>query len=180
MKGMIGDLMYSAVRDITTVEIQLEGNHAEAIENLKGRLLEFSLKESKKKRSLDANRYYWKLIGELRHAVNQKVTDVYRNHIRDVGGNYTIVCMKDDAVPVFRTYWEKNGIGWLTETMPSKIEGCTNVIVYYGSSTYDSRQMSRLIDLAIQDCKAVGIETMTPRQLAEMMASWEGQGHDDI
>ena len=69
--------------------------------------------------------------------------------------------------------WKRNGIGWLTETFPSKLEGCTNVTLYYGSSTYDSKQMTRLLDLIIQDCKAVGIPTETPNQIAEMLARWK-------
>jgi hypothetical protein len=49
--------------------------------------------------------------------------------------------------------------------MPSKINGCTNVILYYGSSTYNTAQMSLLIDHLVQDAKALGIETMTPQEL---------------
>ena len=55
----------------------------------------------------------------------------------------------------------------------SKLPGCTNVILYYGSSTYDSKQMARLIDNIIQDCKAVGIETATPAEIDAMKARWE-------
>ena len=59
--------------------------------------------------------------------------------------------------------------------MPSKLPGCVNVILYYGSSTYDTAQMSRLINLAVQDCKEQGIETMTPQELAAMMEGWNAQ-----
>ena len=50
-----------------------------------------------------------------------------------------------------------------------------NVILYYGSSTFDTRQMSRLIDNLIQDAKAVGIETMPPDKLAALLGEWEGK-----
>ena len=43
-----------------------------------------------------------------------------------------------------------------------------NVVFSYGSSTYDTAQMSRLIDNIVQDCKAVGIETLTPSELAKL------------
>ena len=39
------------------------------------------------------------------------------------------------------------------------------MILYYGSSTYDTQQMSLLIDHIVQDAKALGIETMTPAEL---------------
>ena len=68
--------------------------------------------------------------------------------------------------------WEHNGIGWQAETMPSKLPGCTNVILYYGSSTYDTAQMSRLIDLIVQDCDALGIETKDPAEIDRLVEEW--------
>ena len=76
------------------------------------------------------------------------------------------------AVDNFRQSWEQNGIGWQTDVMPSKIEGCVNVKVYYGSSTYDTAQMSRLIDLVVQECKDAGIETLPPDKLAALLDGW--------
>ena len=46
------------------------------------------------------------------------------------------------------------------------------MVLYYGSSTYDGNQMSRLIDLVIQDCKGCGIETLPPERLAGMIEEW--------
>ena len=43
---------------------------------------------------------------------------------------------------------------------------------YYGSSTYDTRQMSQLIDNLVQDCKALDIETLTPEKLSLLMEEW--------
>ena len=60
----------------------------------------------------------------------------------------------------------------MTEILPSKIAGCVNVVLYYGSSTYDSAQMSRLIDLVVQECQAQGIETKTPEELALLKEDW--------
>jgi hypothetical protein len=47
-----------------------------------------------------------------------------------------------------------------------------NVILYYGSSIYDSNQMSRLIDNLVSDCKDLGIETLPPEKLAAMTQEW--------
>lgn len=66
----------------------------------------------------------------------------------------------------------RNGIGWMTDTGPSKIKGCVNVTVWYGSSVYDTEQMARLIDAIVQDCRDVGIETMTPRELDALVSRW--------
>ena len=137
---------------------------------------EYSLeiKEHKKKRSLDANAYFWALVHKISGKAGIEVTQVYRSYIKEIGGNNDIVCVQNKAVEAFCKAWSHNGIGWQTETMPSKIEGCTNVICYYGSSTYNTVQMSRLIGLAIQDCKEYGIEYLTERELGAMLAAWGG------
>ena len=63
-------------------------------------------------------------------------------------------------------------LGWLTDAFPSKLPGCTNVILYYGSSCYDTKQMSRLIDLVVEDCKEQGIDTATPAEIALLKEEW--------
>lgn len=137
---------------------------------------EYSLeiKEHKKKRSLDANAYFWVLADKIAAKSGVEKTNVYRSYVKEIGGNSDIVCVQNKAVERFCTVFESHGIGWVTEQMLSKIEGCTNVICYYGSSTYNTVQMSRLIGLAIQDCKEYGIEYLTERELGAMLAAWGG------
>jgi hypothetical protein len=130
------------------------------------------LDKHRKKRSLDANAYFWVLASELASFTGRKKEDVYRDAIRDIGGNSETVCIKCEAAEKFRKAWEKNGLGWVTEQIPSKLAGCVNVVLYYGSSTYDTAQMSRLIDNIVQDCKAVGVQVMTPNEIADMMSKW--------
>ena len=130
------------------------------------------VKQQHKGRSLDANAYCWVLIGKLAAKTGISKSDIYRNAIREIGGNSETVCVQDKAVDKLCRGWCHNGEGWQAETSKSKIEGCTNVTLYYGSSVYDTKQMSRLIDSIVQDCKAVGIETMTPAELEVMKQEW--------
>lgn len=135
--------------------------------------VEVSIKKARKKRSLDANAYAWVLMDKLAAAVGRPKMEVYKDAVRDVGGNTEIVPIRNDALETFREVWSANGAGWLTETMPSKLDGYTNVIIYYGSSKFDTAQMSRLIDNLVQDCKALGIETMPPYKLAALVEEWK-------
>ena len=125
------------------------------------------------KRSLDANAYCWVLISRLAEKLNIPKTDIYRSAIKEIGGNSDIVCVQDKAVQSLRDGWERNGIGWQTDTMPSKIDGCTNVTLYYGSSTYDAAQMSRLINMIVDECKAQGIETKSQEEVDSLLRQWE-------
>lgn len=129
----------------------------------------------KAKRSLDANAYAWVLIGKIAEKTNVPTNEVYRAAIKEVGGNYDVVCIKDEALEKLRSAWHKNGIGWQTATLPSRIEGCTNVILYYGSSTYDVSQMGRLITNLQQDCSALGIEVKSPEEVESLLNSWRSK-----
>lgn len=131
-----------------------------------------NLKERRPRRSLDANAYAWVLLDKLAVALRTPKEDVYRRFIRDIGGNNDVVCVPDKSVDKLRDGWSHNGLGWVTDILPSKLEGCTNVVLYYGSSTYDTAQMSRLIDDIIAECREQGIETLPPEKLAAMKEGW--------
>jgi hypothetical protein len=83
------------------------------------------------------------------------------------------MCVRDKAVQKVRECWERNGLGWQTETMPSKIDGCTNVILYYGSSTYDIAQMSRLISIIQDECRQQNIEVKSKEEVDSLLRQWE-------
>lgn len=138
-----------------------------------GKVYEADLKEHRKKRSLDANSYCWLLLGKLASRVGLSKEDVYREFIKDVGGNYEVLPIRNDAVDKWISNWQSKGVGWVCDILgESKLDGYTNVITYYGSSTYDSLQMSRLINLIQEDCKQYGIDVMTPAELALLMDGW--------
>lgn len=161
--------------DTSGVWLCIQTNKARMVldEIADGKIYDVTIKEHRERRSLDANAYAWVLLDKLAERLRIPKTDLYRSYIREIGGNNETVCVLEAAADKLRSGWEHNGVGWQTETMPSKINGCVNVTLYYGSSTYDTAQMSRLIDLIVQDCKAQGIETMTPQQLAALMEGWK-------
>jgi hypothetical protein len=134
--------------------------------------LSIKMGKYRERRSSDANAYCWVLIGKLAEKLNIPRDEIYRDAIKQIGGNYEVVCVQDAAVDKLRSSWSRNGLGWLTETMPSKLPGCTNVLLYYGSSTYDTAQMSRLINIVVDACREQGIETRTPDEIANMLSLW--------
>ena len=135
---------------------------------------DYELIKAKKKRSLDANAYAWVLIDKLAEFIRIPKEEIYRNAIRNIGGVSDVVCVRDDAVQKLRENWGKGHVGWQTEIFESKIPGCTNVTLYYGSSAYDVAQMTRLIDNLIQDCQALNIETRSAEEIRAMLEAWNG------
>lgn len=124
------------------------------------------VKEYRQKRSLSQNAYMWVLLDEIGKAVNRSKEDVYKELVKDYGV-FEILPLKDEAVKRFNNNWSKNGLGWFTEIIgKSKLKGYTNIIAYYGSSTYDTKEMNRLLDAVVNECEELGIKTMT---MAEIM-----------
>lgn len=152
--------------------LELDGDFRGEYDELKDKDVSITIKKYRQKRSLDANAYCWVLIDKLAEVTGEPKETIYRQAIRNIGGVSETVCVQDKAVQKLRDGWERNGLGWQTDTYPSKIPGCTNVVLYYGSSTYDTAQMARLIDLIVYDCKLQGIETLTPQELDAMKDRW--------
>src|SRR5690554_5209153 len=101
----------------------------------KGKHLQAEIKQYRAKRSLDANSYLWVLCQKMAEVIQSTKEDVYRAFIRRVG-QFEIIPIKNEAVDRWIRNWQANGVGWMSETIGnSKIEGYTNVISYYGSST---------------------------------------------
>lgn len=160
-------------KPIITLEINDRADALRMVDELHGAdVLSIKIGKKKKKRSLDANAYCWVLISKLAEKLNIPKTEVYRSAIKEIGGNSDTVCVQDKAVKSLCEGWERNGIGWQTDTMPSKIDGCTNVILYYGSSTYDSASMSRLVNLIQEECRQVGIEVKSAEEIDSLLRQW--------
>lgn len=142
-------------------------------DELKDTDVSVEIKKKGTRRSLTANAYAWVLIDKIAEKTGVPVADVYRNAVRNVGGNTTRVCVQDEALQSLQEAWAKNGMGWVSDTMESKIDGCTVVILYTGSSCFTVKQMARMIDALVQDAQALDIETMPPYKLASLLEGWE-------
>jgi hypothetical protein len=166
-----GWLMVRPVREDMGTAMSIVRKH-------KDKLYDIEVKEHRNKRSLDANAYAWVLINKLADVMRIPPEEVYRQAIQDISGNSEILPVKEEAVDQFKQAWSHNGIGWLCRDMgKSKLPGYRNLMVYYGSSVYNSKQMSDLIDHLVQDCKALDIETLPPEKLSLMMDEWGARGY---
>ena len=140
----------------------------------KDRLYDLEIKEHRKKRSLDANAYARVLINKIADALRITPKEIYRQAIQNVGGNYEILPVKAEAAEHFKQVWEAQGLGWPCVDMgKSKIDGYRNLRAYYGSSTYSTTQMAQLIDILIQDCRALDIEVKSEEEIASIMRTWK-------
>ena len=172
MKGRLTDLSVG-MDGKQRLTLTLTGDARTYFDELKDDDVNIEIRKWRRKRTKDANAYAWVLIDKLAEKMNLSKAEVYRELIRNVPGVTETVCVLDSAVDRLCKGWEAHGMGWQTERTKSRLEGCTNVVLYYGSSTYDTKQMASLIDIAIHECQLLGIETITPAQAALLKEEWQ-------
>lgn len=134
-----------------------------------GQEVDIEIKEHKERRSLNANAYFHKLVDELRQKLrisfaackNQLITSYGQiEYIGDVPAT-----IKTNIKP------EKMREQETLHCMPINVgdeEGVFWYRVYRGTHTYNTKEMSILIDGTIEECKEQGIETMTPNELERL------------
>ncbi len=150
---------------VISFEVDLEDTETEEFQDLQHlENLKITISKPTKKRSLNANAYCWTLIGRIAERLRTTKTAVYREYIKDCGV-YRVITLSDNAVGTFKYVWENQGLGWLCETSKSQTKGFTDVVAYYGTSSYNVSQMARFIDYVVGEAKSLGIETLTAREI---------------
>ena len=126
----------------------------------------FDIKEHKEKRSLNANNYAWKLITEIANVLRKSKEEVYLEMLKSYGQCEMISIVSSIDVKGYFKYYEEAGRSFLNG------KEFTHYKIYKGSSDFNTKEMSILIDGIVQEAKQLGIETMTPSQLAESKSLW--------
>lgn len=112
------------------------------------------------------------LLGELQEKLRIPKEDLYRQYIYGCG-SYEVLPIKNEAVLKFIESWQHNGLGWVCDTTKSKLEGYTNVLAYYGTSTYTKDEMSVLLSQVVDDCVAQGIPTKKKEDINKLLEELE-------
>lgn len=144
------------------------GTVQECFDGLVGKDLSFEVKRWREKRSLDANAYLWVLLQKMAEVLHSTKDEMYLEML-DKYGQFTFIIVRPDAV-------ERMAQNWRTVRVISEVgvDGQCGVQMqcFYGSSTYDTREMAVLIDGVVSECRELGIETLPPDELAAMKDAW--------
>lgn len=131
--------------------------------------LSIEVKPYRKRRSLNANAYAWKIIGEIADAVRAGKDEIYLKCLKRYGQSELISVLSHVPIGNYVKYYEEAG--------ESKLNGkdFTHYRVYKGSSEFDTREMSIFIDGVVSEAKVLGIQTETPEEIAKMKSLWKGE-----
>ena len=139
----------------------------------KDKELNIEIKEHREKRSLNANAYFHVLVAKIAEIQGVSHSEIHNHLISEYGFMDEDIknIILDDNIP-----WQKLDNIHLRPTAITKVLDNGRLYrVYYvmrGSHTYDTKEMSRLIDGTVSEAKELGIETMTPNEIERMKQQW--------
>ena len=155
--------------------LQVEEN-IDGIDDVMGKLLTVVLKVFRKKRSNDANAYFHVLVDKIARRMDRS-NDWTKNYLLAKYGQRfyvdgrILMCYFPEILDVSED--PKNHFAPTDEVEVINGRRCCGYQLVRGSHTYDSKEMSQLIDGTIQEAKGLNIETMTPGELQRMYSAWK-------
>ena len=133
-----------------------------------GKKLHFEIKVYRERRSLDSNAYLWVLLQKMADVLHTTKDELYLQMLERYGV-FTHVIVKPDALDRIMSEWRT--VRNLGKVSIGRTTGY-QLQCYFGSSTYDTKEMSVLIDGVVSECRELGIETMPDDELESMKSQW--------
>lgn len=175
--------MTGAIKDLTrsmdgsyNLTVTVRDDCRGLVDELKDKEIDIEIKRHRQRRSLDANAFCWALCSDIGKAMRPPLPkeEVYRNAIRGLG-KYDLYLSSTEAAQTFASAWEKIGTGWFAEEAGESKEhpGFVWLFAYKGTSVYDSKEMSVLIDGLVDDAEQMGIPIpLGKKEIERLKGSW--------
>ena len=125
----------------------------------------------RKKRSLSANALLWACLGEIATVLRTDKWDVYLLMLKRYG-KFTYICVKPNVVEAVKAQWrECEEIGSITLNGQDAVQ----LICYFGSSTYNTQEMSVLLDGVISEMKEIGLQPPMSSEMKRALEEWDAE-----
>lgn len=133
--------------------------------------LSITAKRFREKRSLDANALLWVCLSKIADAMETPTDkwDIYLQMLKRYG-KFTHICVKPNVVDAVKSQWrECEVIGEVNINGQKAVQ----MLCYFGSSTYDTKEFSRLLDGVISEMEQMGLETPASEEMQRALEQWE-------
>lgn len=127
--------------------------------------IEITFEEYREKRSLQANKFLWACIGDICNAVHEDKDKVYLDLLRHYG-QYTLIRIPAEALDILKRQWRE------TEVV-GEIDGKIDVLCYFGSHTYNSKEFARLLDGVKEMMRSAGLEPPPDEEMKAVIERME-------
>lgn len=164
-KCRIADIITSVLSNTVRITLEIQAKPAD-VENLLHKDLRCVLKQWREKRSLNANSYCWKLITQIADVTRQSKEYVYLDMLKNYGQSEIVSMLSEIKPDGYFKYFEELGTGCVNG------REFTHYKIFKGSSEFDTREMTILIDGVVREAESLGISTMTPREVEQLKQRW--------
>lgn len=156
------------------ITFEVRENKTDLFDKTRDKDLTIEVKEYKERRSLNANAYFHLLVDKIASLTGVTHSEVHNQLIADYGVMDEEIhhIVMDDSIP-----WQFFSALHLRPTSHTKMMDNGKLyrvyIVMRGSHTYNTAEMSRLIDGTVSEAKLLGIEVLPPDELERMKQQWK-------
>ena len=170
VKGKITGLSQDYRSRKVTFSFEVSEGSVARLEELQDKELKCTLVQWRKHRSKDANALLWACFGKMAATLGGDKEDYYLQALRKYG-KFTMLSVKPEAYDYFKQTWR-------TCEIVGERNGMYDVLCYFGSSTYNTKEFAVLLDGVIEDMKAAGIDTPLQEDLQHALDAWEGRKNE--
>lgn len=139
----------------------------------------WDLQEHKEKRSRSQNSYYWELAGKVSVKTTKfgaNINEIHNRNLRELGlreyVNEQPICVyipdteEAEKATLNAESYHLKPTSQTREGKDGKMFRC--YVMLRGSHTFNTSEMSALVDLMVQEATAVGVQVLTPAELARI------------
>ena len=132
----------------------------------KDTVYDVKIDKHREKRSLNANAYLWKLVTEIGNVLNKSKEEVYLQMLIDYGQSEMVSILSEIDVKGYFKYYKLAGTSILNG------KEFNHYKIYKGSSEYDTKEMSILLNGVVQEAKNLGIKTKDDIEVERLLEEW--------
>ena len=167
--GKLKSVSKNWIRRKWEVTFEINEDITASIDKIRDKMLNLTAKIHREKRSLDANAYAWVLMQKIAEAIHIDKWSVYLMMLERYSPVFTHIIVRPEAVERVMGEWRTVKV-----LGPIQVNGSSGIQLqcYFGSSTFDSKEMSSFIDGIVSECKEMGIETLPPDEIERMRREW--------
>ena len=132
----------------------------------KDTVYDVKIDKHREKRSLNANAYLWKLVTEMGNVLSKSKEEVYLQMLIDYGQSEMVSILSEIDVKGYFKYYKLAGTSILNG------KEFNHYKIYKGSSEYNTKEMSILLEGVVQEARNLGIKTKDDIELERMIDKW--------
>lgn len=159
-KGRITGIQmpFRSKRPVVSFEVQAE---PETLEKYMDIDLDINFSRHRNRRSIDANAFLWACLGEIARAISSDTWSIYL-YMLERYGKFTHILVKPEAVEQVRQVWRE------TKIVGEK-DGMIQMLCFFGSSTYNTKEFSQLLDGVVSEMKEMHLETPPDEEMKRLL-----------